>query len=248
MHAVCCLVAPVVLCCLVLPLQMPPVHFFVGVFAAPLMLSLLFTPLFLLGASGLQFEDGVLHRVAEAGAPGESQPLRQGSQHWLHTSGCPPCAGTAQVGGLSASQRLPLFVSTSCAWSPAPHDELQASHGCLLSLVPALAHSKSQISRFLSSLSSASALGPCLCQRVAVYNVWRLPGVCSLPLHTPPVRTPTLYWPSFYSSSSAEQVWDDFDVLWLLQPLCRTLHACAIGPSSRSFQILPCQPTPPFIQ
>lgn len=46
---------------------MPPLHFFLGVFAAPLILSLLFTPLFLLGASGLQFEDGVLHPVAAAG-------------------------------------------------------------------------------------------------------------------------------------------------------------------------------------
>lgn len=50
--------------------QMPPLHFFLGVFAAPLMLSLLFTPLFLLGASGLQFEDGVLHHVTAAATEG----------------------------------------------------------------------------------------------------------------------------------------------------------------------------------
>ncbi|CAI5493717.1 unnamed protein product [Closterium sp. Naga37s-1] len=41
-------------------LKMPPLAFFVAVFAAPIALSLLFTPLFLLGVGGLQFEDGIL--------------------------------------------------------------------------------------------------------------------------------------------------------------------------------------------
>ncbi|CAI7910589.1 unnamed protein product [Closterium sp. NIES-54] len=41
-------------------LKMPPLAFFVAVFAAPIALSLLFTPLFLLGVGGLQFQDGIL--------------------------------------------------------------------------------------------------------------------------------------------------------------------------------------------
>ena len=49
-----------------LPLQMPPVHFLLGVFSSPVLLGLLFTPLYLLHTDGLHFGEGAVSECPAA--------------------------------------------------------------------------------------------------------------------------------------------------------------------------------------